>query len=146
VNNRLKQEKKTVFFSMRIYQIYQQRIRYKRKGRYLRSITLIHSYTKQKIVYYISEMSVVRSCHITNLAIFWDVEPCSLYVNRRFGGIYHLHLQGWKSLELYPKRRQHSLTSYVRISSPTWSIPLRWSPRLKLRKLQVELLSYRACI
>jgi hypothetical protein len=27
--------------------------------------------------------------------IFWDITPCSsLKVNRRFGGTYHLHLQG----------------------------------------------------
>jgi hypothetical protein len=26
---------------------------------------------------------------------FWDITPCSpLSVNRRFGGTYHLHLQG----------------------------------------------------
>jgi hypothetical protein len=33
-----------------------------------------------------------------NVAIFWDLAPCSPYVNRRFGGTYHLHLQGRKSL------------------------------------------------
>jgi hypothetical protein len=29
-------------------------------------------------------------------AIFWDVAPCSSCVNRRFGGMYRLHLQGRK--------------------------------------------------
>jgi hypothetical protein len=30
--------------------------------------------------------------------IFWDMTPCSpLGVNRRFGGTYHLHLQGRKN-------------------------------------------------
>jgi hypothetical protein len=30
--------------------------------------------------------------------IFWDITPCSwLSVNRCFGGIYRLHLQGGKS-------------------------------------------------
>jgi hypothetical protein len=29
-----------------------------------------------------------------NVAIFWNLAPCSPYVNRRFGGTYHLHLQG----------------------------------------------------
>jgi hypothetical protein len=30
-------------------------------------------------------------------SIFWDITPCSpLKVNRRFGGIYCLHLQGLK--------------------------------------------------
>jgi hypothetical protein len=27
-------------------------------------------------------------------AVFWDVAPCRCGVNRRFGGTYHLHLQG----------------------------------------------------
>jgi hypothetical protein len=29
-----------------------------------------------------------------NVATFWDIAPCSPYVNRCFGGKYHLHLQG----------------------------------------------------
>jgi hypothetical protein len=29
-----------------------------------------------------------------NVAIFWDIAPCSTYVNQRFGGVYHLRLQG----------------------------------------------------
>jgi hypothetical protein len=30
--------------------------------------------------------------------IFWDMTPCSqLNVNRRFGGTYHLHLQGQRN-------------------------------------------------
>jgi hypothetical protein len=29
-------------------------------------------------------------------AVFWDVAPCRSCVNRRFGGTYHLHLQGRK--------------------------------------------------
>jgi hypothetical protein len=32
-------------------------------------------------------------------ALFWDIEPCSPYMSRRFGGLYHLHLQGRKSAE-----------------------------------------------
>jgi hypothetical protein len=27
-------------------------------------------------------------------AVFWDVALCRYFVNRRFGGMYHLHLQG----------------------------------------------------
>jgi hypothetical protein len=34
-----------------------------------------------------------------NVAIFWDIAPYSLYVNRRFGATYRLHLQGLKSAE-----------------------------------------------
>jgi hypothetical protein len=26
----------------------------------------------------------------------WDIAQCSAYMNRRFGGMYHLHLQGRK--------------------------------------------------
>jgi hypothetical protein len=32
-------------------------------------------------------------------AVFWDVAPCRSFVNRRFGGIYRLHLQGRKIRE-----------------------------------------------
>jgi hypothetical protein len=32
-------------------------------------------------------------------AVFWDVAPCRSCVNWRFGGIYHLHLQGRKIRE-----------------------------------------------
>jgi hypothetical protein len=28
-----------------------------------------------------------------HFALFWYITPCSPYVNRRFGGIYRLHLQ-----------------------------------------------------
>jgi hypothetical protein len=70
---------------------------------------------------------------ITKVAIFWDIARCSQYVNRRFGGTYHLHLQHAISFfgllfdpedgddkflrnigsymyyrALYPRRRQHS--------------------------------------
>jgi hypothetical protein len=34
-----------------------------------------------------------------NVTIFWDVVPCSLHMNGRFGGKYRLHLQGRKSAE-----------------------------------------------
>jgi hypothetical protein len=34
---------------------------------------------------------------VMNVAMFCDIAPCCSYVNRRFGGIYHLHLQGRKS-------------------------------------------------
>jgi hypothetical protein len=30
---------------------------------------------------------------VMNVAMFWDIAPYSPYVNRRFGGMYHLHLQ-----------------------------------------------------
>jgi hypothetical protein len=34
-----------------------------------------------------------------NVAILWDTAPSSPYVNRRFGGMYHLHVQCRKSAE-----------------------------------------------
>jgi hypothetical protein len=34
-----------------------------------------------------------------NVAIFWNMAPCSPYVNRRFEATYNLHLQGRKSAE-----------------------------------------------
>jgi hypothetical protein len=36
---------------------------------------------------------------VPNVAIFWDIAPSSLYVNRRFRGTYHLHLLGRKSAQ-----------------------------------------------
>jgi hypothetical protein len=33
------------------------------------------------------------------VAIFWDIASCSQYMNRRFGGLYRLHLQGKKLAE-----------------------------------------------
>jgi hypothetical protein len=33
--------------------------------------------------------SDVLTALIVNVALFWDIAPCILYVNRRFGGIYH---------------------------------------------------------
>jgi hypothetical protein len=36
---------------------------------------------------------------VMSVAIFWNIAQCSPYVNQRFGGTYHLHLQGRKSEE-----------------------------------------------
>jgi hypothetical protein len=36
---------------------------------------------------------------VMKIVIFWDIAPCSPYMNRRFGGTYHFHLQGRKSAE-----------------------------------------------
>jgi hypothetical protein len=41
----------------------------------------------------------VLTAVVMNVAIFWDIAPCSPYVNQRFGGTYHLYLQGKKSAE-----------------------------------------------
>jgi hypothetical protein len=39
----------------------------------------------------------VLTAVVMNVAIIWDIAPCSLNVNRRFGGTYHLHDEGRKS-------------------------------------------------
>jgi hypothetical protein len=32
-----------------------------------------------------------------NIMVFWSMKPCNpLKINRRFGGAFHLHLQGWR--------------------------------------------------
>jgi hypothetical protein len=31
-------------------------------------------------------------------AVFWDVEPCGLIINRRFGGTCRLRLQGRRNI------------------------------------------------
>jgi hypothetical protein len=46
-----------------------------------------------------------------NVAIFWDIAPCSRYVNRCFGGTYHLHLQGRKI-----GRATNLATCYTKVS------------------------------
>jgi hypothetical protein len=48
--------------------------------------------TKRRMFY-----SLIQWC-LKN-AVFWDVVPCRSCVNRRFGGMYRLHLQGRKICE-----------------------------------------------
>jgi hypothetical protein len=36
---------------------------------------------------------------VMNVAIFRDIAPCSPYVNRRFGRMYHLNIHGQQSAE-----------------------------------------------
>jgi hypothetical protein len=42
---------------------------------------------------------VVLVVVVMKTANFWDIAPCSPYMNRRFGGTYHFHVQGRKSAE-----------------------------------------------
>jgi hypothetical protein len=50
----------------------------------------------------------VSTAVVTKSIIFWDVMPCSLLsCNRRFGGTYHLHLQGRRNN--FSKNQQASL-------------------------------------
>jgi hypothetical protein len=44
---------------------------------------------------------------VINFTLFWDTAPCVLYGNRRFGGVYHFHLQDRK-LHKQPSRLLHS--------------------------------------
>jgi hypothetical protein len=39
-------------------------------------------------------------------AVFWDVDPCRYFVNRRFGGMYRLHLQGIRNPRAMNQREQ----------------------------------------
>jgi hypothetical protein len=50
--------------------------------------------TTSKIVWF----EVFTAVTMKNV-VFRDVAPCRSYVNRRFGGTYHLHLQGRKICE-----------------------------------------------
>jgi hypothetical protein len=48
-------------------------------------------YEKKYIIFEVLTAVVMKSC------IYWDITPCSpLKVNRRYGGIFRLHLQGWR--------------------------------------------------
>jgi hypothetical protein len=49
---------------------------------------------------------------LPNVAIFWDTEPCSPYVNWRFEGNFHLHFQSRKSAE----QETSLITSYSLVS------------------------------
>jgi hypothetical protein len=42
--------------------------------------------------------------------VFWDVAPCSSYINRRFGGTYRLHFQGREMRERGTSMNQQSAT------------------------------------
>jgi hypothetical protein len=46
--------------------------------------------------------------------VFWNVVPCRSWVNRRFGGMYHLHLQGRKIREQVVADCCHLLTLFPR--------------------------------
>jgi hypothetical protein len=43
---------------------------------------------------------------VMNVAIFNDLALCSLYVNRRWRGMYHLHIQHRKSAENETRMQQ----------------------------------------
>jgi hypothetical protein len=52
-----------------------------------------------KFIYFLIVGFEVLAAVVMKIAIFWDTVPCISYMNRRFGGTYHFHLQGRKSAE-----------------------------------------------
>jgi hypothetical protein len=74
---------------------------------YMRLFSVVSSNVIYKHAYqmipYTGKMNVVRFEVFTAVtmknAVFWDMTPCRSCVNRRFGGTYHLHLQGRKIRE-----------------------------------------------
>jgi hypothetical protein len=63
-----------------------------------------------------TNMKIIRNVQIrTHLknAIFWDMAPCIYFVNRRFGGMYHLHLQGIRNPRAMNQREQVAGSSLV---------------------------------
>jgi hypothetical protein len=59
---------------------------------------------------------------VVNVAVFWEIAPCSLYVNRCFGGTYHVYLNGRKSAE----QETGLATCRTLVSRSTDFEPLRW--------------------
>jgi hypothetical protein len=53
-----------------------------------------------------------QSSELLKIAIFWDMMPCSLFINQRFKGTYHLHLHGLKSDEVPEVGNFHNLKSF----------------------------------
>jgi hypothetical protein len=47
-----------------------------------------------------SHLGLLKQFKPEKYAVFWDVAPCSSCVNRRFGGMYCLHLHGRKIREI----------------------------------------------
>jgi hypothetical protein len=60
-------------------------------------------------------------------ADFWDVVPCRSCVNRRFGGMYRLHLQGRKIRE-----RGTSVSRWLQTESPPTATISRVSDSLTI--------------
>jgi hypothetical protein len=65
---------------------------------------------------------------VTKFTIFWDLAPCSPYVNRRFRGMYHLHLQCRKSAKRETSVQRvssHLKTGVIRSSERSFHIRTR---------------------
>jgi hypothetical protein len=58
--------------------------------------------------------------------IFWDIMPCSpLSVNRRFGEIYRLHLQGRKTSRARNQRESRLANAFTLISCSAYFFDLK---------------------
>jgi hypothetical protein len=66
-----------------------------------------------------------------NVVIFWDIAPCSSYVNRRFGGTYHFHFRVEKQPTKKPEcsrcRNVGSHTDYTRLSQKMATSKSMWA-------------------
>jgi hypothetical protein len=69
--------------------------------------------------------------------IFWDITLCSpLGVNRRFGGTYRLHLQGWKNkLSTKPAWKQVASSCWWRYVPPKHLLALNGLHRIISQKM-----------
>jgi hypothetical protein len=59
------------------------------------------------------KVGIEQTTYWKNFAIYWDIAPCSTYVNRRFGGKYHLYLHGRKSAEQETSVSYRTIQSYA---------------------------------
>jgi hypothetical protein len=65
---------------------------------------IVHGYYKTEVNHtsvsnHVNVRFEVFTAVIMKNAVFWDVAPCRSCVNRRFGGIFRLHLEGKKIRE-----------------------------------------------
>jgi hypothetical protein len=63
------------------------------------NISLLMSFYTASVIFSSSKVTKCGLLKTMNVAIFWVMAPSSKNANRRFGGTYHLHLQGRKSAE-----------------------------------------------
>jgi hypothetical protein len=78
---------------------------------------------------------------VMKIAIFWNIAPFSPHVNRRFGGMNHVHLQGKESAEQETSVQQVARKPLVVTSQrlATWVTARPFEPRCKLKvKIEVE--------
>jgi hypothetical protein len=74
------------------------------KGYFTYLIRSSYTFTVSRLFFHFDDFTGVRFEVFTavtmNNAVFWDVAPCRCFVNRRFGGTYHLHIQGIRNPRL----------------------------------------------